>query len=144
MLTDITEHQVEVLATENVMTPELQAAFRRVLDQKVQISKLQSETGTRQMELSAINTDQMRIRENMKALRGSVEEKALLLRYTHQLNWQEDRLTLLHKEITELEQKQNAERQNLRISFSTSRCNSNSWIGQANRNLRGCSCSHLT
>ncbi|HEX3740623.1 MAG TPA: carboxypeptidase regulatory-like domain-containing protein [Terriglobales bacterium] len=113
MLTDITEHQVEVLATENVMTPELQAAFRRVLDQKVQISKLQSETGTRQMELSAINTDQMRIRENMKALRGSVEEKALLLRYTHQLNSQEDRLTLLHKEITELEQKQNAERQKL-------------------------------
>jgi hypothetical protein len=34
MLTDITEHQVEVLATENVMTPELQAAFRKVLDQK--------------------------------------------------------------------------------------------------------------
>ena len=113
MLTDITEHQVEVLATENVMTPELQAAFRRVLDQKAQINKLQSETGTHQMELSAINTDQARIRENMKALKGSVEEKALLARYTHQLNSQEDRLSLLHKEITELEQKQNAERQKL-------------------------------
>jgi hypothetical protein len=113
MLTDITEHQVEVLATENVMTPELQAAFRRVLDQKAQISRLQSETGTRQMELNAINTDQTRIRENMKALKGSVEEKALLARYTHQLNSQEDRLTLLHKEITELEQKQTAERQKL-------------------------------
>jgi len=113
MLTDITEHQVEVLATENVMTPELQAAFRRVLDQKSQINKLQAETGTRQMELNAINTDQARIRENMKALRGSIEEKALVSRYTHQLNSQEDRLTLLHKEITELEQKQNAERQKL-------------------------------
>ncbi|MGH9517850.1 MAG: hypothetical protein ACRD3P_19455 [Terriglobales bacterium] len=113
MLTDITQHQVELLATENVMTAELQAAFRRVLDQKSQISRLQSETGTRQMELNAINTDQARIRENMKALRGSVEEKALLARYTHQLNSQEDRLTLLHKEITELEQKQNAERQKL-------------------------------
>jgi hypothetical protein len=113
MLTEITQHQVEVLATENVMTPELQAAFRRVLDQKAQISKLQSETGTRQMELSAINTDQARIRENMKALRGSVEEKALLLRYTHQLNSQEDRLSLLHKEIKDLEQKQNAEHQKL-------------------------------
>lgn len=113
MLTDITQHQVEVLATENVMTPELQAAFRRVLDQKAQISKLQSETGTRQMELSAINTDQARIRENMKALKGSVEEKVLLARYTHQLNSQEDRLSLLHKEIAELEQKQNVERQKL-------------------------------
>ena len=113
MLTDITEHQVEVLATENVMTPELQAAFRRVLEQKNQITKLQSETEGRQKELNAINADQARIRENMKALRGSVEEKALLARYTHQLDSQEDRLNLLHKEITELEQKQTAERQKL-------------------------------
>ena len=112
-LTDITDHQVELLAVDNVMTPELQAAFRRVLDQKNQISKLQSETQTRQKELGAINNDQARIRENMKALKGSVEEKALLARYTHQLNSQEDRLNLLHKEITELEQKQNAERQKL-------------------------------
>jgi hypothetical protein len=113
MLTDITEHQVEILATENVMTPELQAAFRRVLDQKAQISRLQSETGTRQRELSAINNDQARIRENMKALRGGVEEKALLVRYTHQLDSQEDRLNMLHKDITELEQKQAAEQQKL-------------------------------
>ena len=113
MLTDITEHQVEVLATENVMTPELQDAFRKVLDQKNQINKLQLETETRQKELNAINTDQARIRENMKALKGSVEEKTLLARYTHQLNLQEDRLSLLHKEISELEQKQNGERQKL-------------------------------
>ena len=113
MLTDITEHQVEVLAVENVMTPEIQAAFRRVLDQKIQISKLQSQTATRQKELGAINNDQARIRENMKALRGSVEEKALLARYTRQLDSQEDRLNLLHKEIAELEQKQAAEQQKL-------------------------------
>lgn len=113
MLTDITEHQVEVLATENVMTPELQAAFRKVLDQKNQINKTQSDIETRQQELRAINTDQARIRENMKALKGSVEEKTLLARYTHQLNSQEDRLTVLHKEIAEFEQKQNAERQKL-------------------------------
>jgi hypothetical protein len=113
MLTDISEHQVEVLAVENVMTPEIQAAFRRVLDQKNQISRLQSETGSRQKELGAINNDQGRIRENMKALRGSVEEKALLARYTHQLDSQEDRLNLLHKEIAELQGKQAQEQQKL-------------------------------
>jgi len=113
MLTDITEHQVEVLATENVTTPEIQAAFRRVLEQKNQISKLQSETQTHEKELGAINNDQARIRENMKALRGSVEEKALLARYTHQLDSQEDRLNTLHKEIAELEQKRAAEQQKL-------------------------------
>jgi hypothetical protein len=113
MLTDITEHQVEVLATENVMTPELQAAFRRVLEQKNQISKLQSDTQMRQKELGAINNDQARIRENMKALKGSVEEKALLARYTRQLDSQEDRLNLLHKEIAVLGEKQALEQQKL-------------------------------
>jgi hypothetical protein len=113
MLSDITEHQVEVLATENVMTPELQAAFRRVLEQKNQISKLQSDTQTRQKELGAINNDQARIRENMKALKGSMEEKALLARYTHQLDSQEDRLNLLHKEIAVLGEKQALEQQKL-------------------------------
>lgn len=113
MLTDITEHQVELLAVENVMTPDLQAAFRRVLEQKNVISRLQSEIEAHQKELNAINTDQARIRENMKALRGSAEEKALLARYTHQLDTQEDRLTALHKEIADLQQKQSVEQQKL-------------------------------
>jgi hypothetical protein len=113
MLTDITERQVQLLAVDNVMTPELQAAFRRVLEQKNQIAKLQSETETRQKELNAINSDQSRIRENMKALKGSVEERALLARYTHQLDSQEDRLNLLHKEIAGLQEKEAQEQQNL-------------------------------
>ena len=113
MLTDLTEHQVEVLAVENHVTPELQAAFRRVLDQKNRISELQSQIGSRQKELGAINTDQARIRENMKALKGSAEEKALLLRYTRQLDSQEDRLSALHKEIADLQRTQAAEQQKL-------------------------------
>ena len=113
MLTDITDQQVEVLSVENLMTPELQAAFRRVLDQKNEISKLQSEAETRQQELNAINNDQGRIRENMKALKGSAEEKALLQRYAKQLDSQEDRLNTLHKEIADLQQKQSEEQQKL-------------------------------
>ncbi|HZQ19151.1 MAG TPA: hypothetical protein VFA90_10540 [Terriglobales bacterium] len=113
MLTDITERQVEVLATENAMTTEMQAAFRRVLEQKTQISKLQSERDTRQKELESISSDQARIRENMKALRGSIEEKALLTRYTRQLDSQEDRLNVLHKEIADFQQKQSQEQQKL-------------------------------
>ena len=113
MLTDLTEHQVEVIAVENHVTPELQAAFRRVLDQKNRIGELQSQIGSRQRELGAINTDQARIRENMKALKGSVEEKALLQRYTRQLDSQEDRLSALHKEIADLQRTQAAEQQKL-------------------------------
>jgi uncharacterized protein (DUF342 family) len=49
----------------------------------------------------------------MKALKASVEEKALLARYTRQLDSEEDRLNVLHKEIADLEQRQAEEQQKL-------------------------------
>jgi predicted nucleic acid-binding Zn-ribbon protein len=84
-----------------------------VIDQKNVVARLRSEIETRQQELNAINRDQARIRENMKALKGSPEEKALLQRYTGQLNSQEDRLTALNKEIADLQQRQTMEQQRL-------------------------------
>jgi hypothetical protein len=112
-LTDLTDNQVEVLSVENRMTPALQEAFRRVLEQKNQISRIQSQNESCQHELNTINKDQARIRENMKALKGSAEEKALLQRYTKQLDSQEDRLNTLNKEISDLQGKQAQEQQKL-------------------------------
>jgi predicted nucleic acid-binding Zn-ribbon protein len=63
--------------------------------------------------LGAINQDQARIRENMKALKGSAEEKDLVQRYTRQLNSQEDRLIALNKEIADLQGQQSQEQQKL-------------------------------
>src|SRR2546427_151527 len=112
-LTDITDNQVDVLSVENRMTPALEQAFRSVLDHKNRIGRLQAEIDSRQKELNAINKDQARVRENMKALKGSAEEKALLQRYTKQLDSQEDRLNTLNKEISDLQQKQSQEQQKL-------------------------------
>ncbi len=112
-LTDITDNQVDALSVENRMTPALEQAFRSVLDHKNRIGRLQSEINSRQQELNSINRDQARLRENMKALKGSAEEKALLLRYTKQLDSQEDRLNALNKEISDLQQKQSIEQQKL-------------------------------
>jgi len=44
----------------------------------------------------------------MKALKGSAEEKALLLRYTRALNREEDRLNVLGEEIARLKTKREA------------------------------------
>ena len=41
----------------------------------------------------------VRLRENVKALKGSAEEKALLQRYTKQLNSQESRLEELSFDV---------------------------------------------
>ena len=64
------------------MAPAVEQIFRRVLDQKSVIANLDAQLQTRQQEIDAISTDQARIRENMKALKGTAEEKALIQRYT--------------------------------------------------------------
>ena len=46
-----------------------------------------------------------RLRENMKALRGSPEEKQLLQRYTRQLDQQEDQLAELAMVLTNVSTK---------------------------------------
>jgi hypothetical protein len=76
-----------------------------VLAQKNQVDGLQVQITQRQQEVEAITKDQGRLRENMKALKGSPEEKALLQRYTHQLDSQEDRLGVLSKEILDFSEK---------------------------------------
>lgn len=56
--------------------------------------------------MTKIFDDQQRIRENLKALKGSAEEKALTERYTRQLSDQESRLEILRKEKADFEKKQ--------------------------------------
>jgi predicted nucleic acid-binding Zn-ribbon protein len=69
---------------------------------KNQVEALENEISARQHEIDAITKDQARVREHMKALKGSAEEKALLQRYARQLDQQEDRLNNLQKEINDL------------------------------------------
>jgi len=56
-----------------------------------------------QKDIDRIVEDQGRLRENMKALRGTAEEKALLQRYTKQLDGQETQLDALRKKIRDTE-----------------------------------------
>ena len=112
-LTDLTGNQMDAFVAQNRITPEMEQAFRRVLDQKNRIGSLQAQIATHQEELNAITRDQARIRENMKALKGSAEEKELVLRYTRQLNSQEDRLGALNKEIADLQGQRSQEQQKL-------------------------------
>jgi chromosome segregation ATPase len=82
----------------------VEEALRKILSQKSAISELEAQKEARDDETTRIFDDQQRLRENMKALKGSPEEKALLQRYTQQLNDQETRLDALRKETAQLEQ----------------------------------------
>ncbi len=102
ILTNLTSDQVTLISQEAKITPAMQSAFQRILEQKGEIGRLDMEINRRQQEETAISNDQARLRENMKALKGSAEERALLQRYTRQLDAQEDRLAALRKELGDL------------------------------------------
>jgi chromosome segregation ATPase len=78
-------------------------ALEKIMDQKAVVAKLEEEMENRQKDIDRIVEDQGRLRENMKALRGSAEERALLQRYTKQLDEQETQLETLRKTIRDTE-----------------------------------------
>jgi hypothetical protein len=99
VISNLTGDQVTMFLDDKAITPALEKSFRTILAKKSDIAAIDNSTVMRRQEISRINAEQSRLRENMKALRGSSEEKALLQRYVQQLNSQEDRLVALNREI---------------------------------------------
>jgi hypothetical protein len=104
-LTNITDDQLALMVKDGAVNPAIEQALRKILEQKDQIASLDSEAEKRGMEIEGIYNDQQRLRENLKALKGSAEEKALTQRYTQQLSDQETRLDKLNVEKQDLERK---------------------------------------
>ena len=103
VLTNITSDQVVLFAREQSIDKTIEEALRKILAQQKVIEDLEAQKSAREGEGQRIFDDQQRLRENLKALKGSPEEKALVQRYTQQLNHQEDRLETLQKESQQLD-----------------------------------------
>jgi hypothetical protein len=109
-ISSITDDQVALLVREQAITGPVAAALREVLARKAEIARLTNEVSVRQREIEQIGRDQDRVRENMKSLKGSSEEKQLLQRYVKQLDDQENRLDVLRREAQALtDQRQKAQ-----------------------------------
>ena len=107
-LTNLDDDEVALLVQQKRITPVMQQAFDRILKQKEKIEGIAIQIGDGKRESEQMIADQNRIRENMKALKGSSEEKALLQRYVGQLDSQENRLALIRKETSDLTAQRNA------------------------------------
>jgi hypothetical protein len=112
-LSNLTDAQVAVWSNENLIKPATLQALQKIIQQKNEIAGLEREIQTRKAQISSIDQDQQRLRENMKALKGSPEEKALLQRYTKELNDQEDKLQAVRAEIAAREQQRDKNREQL-------------------------------
>jgi hypothetical protein len=102
-VSNINSDRLELYVRQKSIDKSIEDAIRKVLAQKGVVADLESRKGERENERESIYNDQQRIRENMKSLKGSSEEKALLQRYTQQLNQQETRLDALKKEMEQLD-----------------------------------------
>ena len=101
-LSNITADQVTLFGSQRSIDPSIQKALQEVLSEKDGIAQLEAQNAARDNETQGIFDDQQRLRENIKALKGTPEEKPLLQRYTQQLNEQETRLGALQKEGAQL------------------------------------------
>jgi len=101
-LTNLDDDEVALLVQQKRMTPAMQQSFNGILKQKEKVEEISNQIAERKRESDQMTADQNRIRENMKALKGSSEEKALLQRYVAQLDAQESRLATLRKESSDL------------------------------------------
>src|SRR6267154_1259592 len=107
-ISDLTDDQIVYFSKQGSVTADMADALKKINAQKAVVAKLEQEMEDRQKDIDRIVDDQGRLRENMKALRGSAEEKALLQRYTKQLDDQETQLAALRKKIQDTEAQRDA------------------------------------
>ena len=105
ILTNITDDQIKFFLSQRMINPEIEKALRKIVAQKNDIALMEIVIKDHKAQVTSIANDQQRVRENMKALKGSAEEKALVARYVRELSEQEDRVQKLQHETADWEQK---------------------------------------
>jgi hypothetical protein len=93
----LTNDQIELLLVQKSINSDIEKALRTITAQKKVVSDFDETVKEQQKSIDQIFADQARLRENMKALKGSAEERALLQRYTKQLDDEETQLDALRK-----------------------------------------------
>jgi hypothetical protein len=104
-VTNISDELLGAFVRQHAIDDRMEKALRGILVQKNGVAAIDSDMETHRKEIAGIFDDQQRVRENLKALKGSSEEKELTQRYTRQLNQQEDQVQALRNEVTQLQHK---------------------------------------
>ncbi|RPJ63177.1 MAG: DUF4139 domain-containing protein [Acidobacteria bacterium] len=118
LISDLTGDQVALMVSQQRLSPQAQQALAPIVAKRGELAAVEAEIRVRRGEIESIVADQSRLRENLKALKGTSEEKALVQRYTRQLDDQETRLDTLRREIAERERRQQQLRSELESMVS--------------------------
>lgn len=112
-LTNVTPDQIALFTRQGWMNSQIESALTPIVQQKDEIAGFAAQIDSINRKISALFDDQKRLRENLTALKGGAEEHALAQRYTQELDRQEDELSGLRKELSQLQTKQDAANQQL-------------------------------
>ena len=112
-VSNISDDQIALILRGRNVAAGIEPQLRAVAAKSRELAEVQRGIFDRQAEIRRISEDQGRVRENLKALKGSDAEKALTERYTRQLSAQEDRLDALRRELADAEANRAAKQQEL-------------------------------
>jgi regulator of replication initiation timing len=107
-LSNITPDNIAVFVKSNYLTPQMKQSLEGIIDLKAQIAALARSIGEKQVEMGQIAKDQERMRENLRALGKTEEEKQLVQRYVAKLAQGEDQLERLRQEEQKLSEEKRA------------------------------------
>jgi hypothetical protein len=102
MISNLTPDQIIILARKEYLSESTQKKLEQIVALKSEISNINRGLKAIQKERGQIFEDQKRLRENLRGLRQTTEEKGLRNRYVKRLNQQETRLEEMRKREKEL------------------------------------------
>ncbi len=115
-VTNITPDLIEVFVRDKYISPETRRQLEQIIAVKAEIAQLEQSIQQLQQEREALFADQQRLRENLKSLGNTEDEKKLRSKYIEQLTKQESRLEEITKgpgSIPELQKQSQEKQQNL-------------------------------
>lgn len=101
-LVDSREDQLALFLHNAKASPALLLQLEPVFAAKRAVTSVDDRLREKQAAIDQLVDDQKRLRDNLAALKGSSEERALARRYTAELNTQEDTLTALRRDLAAL------------------------------------------
>ena len=113
LLSNLTPDQITLFAHQGWMNQRLESALRPIVQQKDEIAGYAEQITSTKGKVNSIFEDQKRLRENLTALKGGTEVRALAQRYTSELNREEDELAALRKQLADWQDKHNTANQKL-------------------------------
>lgn len=102
-VSSLTDDSFNVLIRDSHDSLAIKAALQPILAKKATVAALSAQLANRQTQIQQISGDEQRVRENLRALKDTAEEKRLAKRYAAQLTESEDRIDALRREQTELQ-----------------------------------------